>query len=58
MKQMNDMELNLVTGGSLSARSTPSSTEDKSMEQIDKAAETVAKGIYSVLQALHFLCTL
>ena len=56
MKLMNDMELNLVTGGSLSADST--TAEDKSMERIDKAADTVAKGIYDVLRALHFLCTL
>ena len=53
MKMINDMELNMVTGGS-----TTSSTEDKSMEQIDKAAEIVAKGIFGVLQALHFICTL
>ena len=53
MQMINDMELNMVTGGS-----TTSSTEDKSMEQIDKAAETVAKGIFGVLRALHFICTL
>ena len=58
MKMINDMELNMVTGGSVSADSTPSSIEDKSMERIDKAAEIVANGIFGVLRVLHFICTL